>query len=202
MRHGRALRWLVIALALAAGMAGVTTCVRQSARWAASVTGVRSWEAYHESFGPLWTGHRDVAAYLREHTDPADPVHVWGLDAVIYFLADRDSPTRFGFCYPLYAAVEHAPAFADEWVPQLRADLYRNPPAYIVMMEDDRTDLMPVPPSEFFLSLPGFPEILSAYEKETVIRGFELWRRTAPLPDASATIAPPEHTPRAPAHSR
>ena len=40
---------------------------------------------------------QQVASYLRERTTPEDRILMVGLDSGVYFLADRDSPTRYHY---------------------------------------------------------------------------------------------------------
>jgi 4-amino-4-deoxy-L-arabinose transferase-like glycosyltransferase len=45
---------------------------------------------------------QDIVTYIDAHTDPGDPILMWGAQTTINFLAARPSPTRFVYQYPLY----------------------------------------------------------------------------------------------------
>ena len=49
--------------------------------------------------GHLWiellNGQLDVVHYIQKNTRAGDPIYVWGSNSLIYFLSDRQSPTRF-----------------------------------------------------------------------------------------------------------
>ena len=38
---------------------------------------------------------REIAYYIRDHTDPAETIYVWGIAPQIYFLAQRRAATRY-----------------------------------------------------------------------------------------------------------
>ena len=43
----------------------------------------------------LLRGQLDVVHYVQKNTRAGDPIYVWGSNSLIYFLSDRQSPTRF-----------------------------------------------------------------------------------------------------------
>ena len=75
---------------------------------------------------------RDVAAYLRSHTEPADTVFVWGFEPLIYFLADRAPASRFLYTVPLVTAWSPA-----EWRAEFVRDLEEKGPPFIVVAHND-----------------------------------------------------------------
>jgi hypothetical protein len=68
-----------------------------------------------------------TAAYLKSATTPQDKILVWGYEAVIYFLADRDSPTRYEIQVPVY----YASPYQQQVLTTILSDLQADPPAYI-----------------------------------------------------------------------
>ncbi len=102
-----------------------------------------AWVAYDVSADPLtydWSPpiaqHEQVAAYMRDHTQPGDRVFVWGDWAALYVESDRLPASRFpgflrGFARGSDVPPENWDTAPDVW-PELQADLTRNPPALIV----------------------------------------------------------------------
>lgn len=70
-----------------------------------------------------------AAAYLRQVTQPDDPVYIWGNEATVAYLADRRAPTRFIFSMPLVLDGKFRNAYRRE----VLEDLTATPPAYIVV---------------------------------------------------------------------
>ena len=68
-----------------------------------------------------------TAEYLKSVTTPDDKVLVWGWEAGINFLADRESPTRYAFQFPAYASSP----YQQEVIDTLYADITSSPPKYI-----------------------------------------------------------------------
>lgn len=62
-----------------------------------------------------------LTGYVREHTDPDDYVLVWGAASEIYFQADRRSPSRYHYSYPLVVADYAGPDVIAAFVAELRA---------------------------------------------------------------------------------
>jgi 4-amino-4-deoxy-L-arabinose transferase-like glycosyltransferase len=68
-----------------------------------------------------------TADYVRAHSDPADPLLVWGLSGGVYFLAQRPPASRFLFAFPLLTRT-----YGDSVAPDFLSELRRSPPAIIV----------------------------------------------------------------------
>jgi hypothetical protein len=68
-----------------------------------------------------------VSMYVREHTAPDEQVLVWGAQAGINFLSEREAPTPY-FLYPLFIPSPVTVPMADQFL----ADLKKNPPVLIV----------------------------------------------------------------------
>ena len=68
-----------------------------------------------------------AAAYLKANTTPDDKILVWGWESVIYFLAERESPTRYAI---QFAAYLDSP-YQENVLKTLLADLQTSPPLYI-----------------------------------------------------------------------
>lgn len=74
---------------------------------------------------------REVAAYLRAHTEPGDRIAVLGSEPQIYFLAGRRSATGHIYAYGLMEPHPHALAMQKE----LALEVERAQPAFVVLSE-------------------------------------------------------------------
>jgi hypothetical protein len=81
------------------------------------------------SFGQPGSGNSfsETAKYLNSATTAEEKILMWGWDSVIYFLADREPPTRYGFQFPAYFDSPYKKAVLST----LLGDLKREPPKYI-----------------------------------------------------------------------
>jgi len=130
---------------------------RAANRWVEEVAAVSSWlsgrtddQAFGHSFDSPDVDYpfeeaRETAAWLREHTSPADEVAVRGFDAEIYAMARRRFHGRF-FCTNFLSDPRLAYR-RDEWLREDRAAFEHDPPRWVVT----RTDLPEAPdaPSTF-----------------------------------------------------
>ncbi len=96
------------------------------------------------SFGPLlqiWAflanpggseQRSETAQYLNAVTAPGDPILVWGWESVIYYLADRQAPTRYEYQFAAYQQWEHQ----QDVQAALLTDMQNQPPVYIADLMD------------------------------------------------------------------
>ena len=121
----------------------------QLRRWvaAAVVAGIAvpltAWWIFDVSADPLTydftapvPNHSGVSAYVRDHTQPADRVFVWGDWPAIYIESDRLMSGRFpgflrGFARGFDIPPDNWDTAPDVW-PLLNSDLEANPPLLIV----------------------------------------------------------------------
>jgi hypothetical protein len=73
----------------------------------------------------------EVARYLREHTRPGDTIAVLGSEPEIYFYAQRHAATGYIYTYPLMEAQAFASVMQDE----MRAEIERAHPAYLIRVQ-------------------------------------------------------------------
>jgi len=87
---------------------------------------------------PLGKGDKlaTTASYLKAATTPQQKILVWGWDAGVYFMADREAPTRYSFQFPLYLDTPYQAQAQKTLLQDIQAD----PPAYIA---DTQNDEMP-----------------------------------------------------------
>jgi len=81
----------------------------------------------------------DVAEYIREHTDPADSIQVWGHESLVYYLADRDAASRFQTSNPLVARApgRELTSMQLRWRDEFMRDMHEARPRYIAVVRDD-----------------------------------------------------------------
>jgi uncharacterized membrane protein len=136
---------------------------------------------YEERFGRYRSGDfsywadLQVAAYLQQHTSPEDRVYIWGFEPLIYFLADRQSASRFLMDHPLNASF----ALRDAWRRELVDTLERQPPLYFIVVRNDLFELQSVDSATQLLHFPALLDFVRRhYRPEAEIEDFTLWRRT------------------------
>jgi hypothetical protein len=89
-----------------------------------------------------------TAAYLKSVTTPKDTILVWGWESGIYFMAQRDAPTRFALPFALYVDSPYQNEFADLLLKEIQA----RPPAYIADLRDPAMPLIDGRPAATCLS--------------------------------------------------
>jgi hypothetical protein len=183
-RHPVNLMMVAIVLAL---LAAAIPAARQAAGWLSDVVIERDKSAWQSRFGNYYDlasgDFVRVANHLDATLDRESRVLVWGMEPIIYALADRRAATSFGVNLPLVLGPDS---------PQKRrahskflTELRRSPPARIVILTDDRNQLLPRNSDELIDEVPGFREYLaSAYEEDTTIASARILR-----PRSSATIS-------------
>jgi len=113
--------------------------------------------------------NQEIARYIRNHTDPAETIYVWGIAPQIYFLAQRRAATRYRNNFNMSILVTNDALKAlQAYAPMVMDDIRKSRPAYIVQifrLEDfpelqifirdgymlDRTMELPVPPNKIHL---------------------------------------------------
>lgn len=147
------------------------------------LTGGLSSEQFYEQFNIgrdfSHTGALQAAAYLREHTTSDETVFIWGSEALVNFLAERRSPTRYVWSCVLVGDKSQDPGL-EAWRQDLMAELGRSPPTYIVLVDNDVTPLSPQGSRIQLEEIPALKAFLQAdYALETRIEDYWLYRRKA-----------------------
>ncbi len=75
---------------------------------------------------------RRVAAWVKTHTEPGDPIYVWGFQPMIYVLAERPPASRF-----VYNSPQRASWYRETGREQLMTDLEAVAPAAILVESGD-----------------------------------------------------------------
>lgn len=107
----------------------------------------------------------EVAEYIKQRTDADDLMWVWGNHSVMYYWANRRSPTRFIFNSPLMAQIGDND-FQPRWKSEALEALYANPPTYIVITWFDRTWFDYENPVDQFAKIEGYQQFLDRYYRQ------------------------------------
>ena len=123
-----------------------------------------------------YDGQIRVIEYLRENSTPKDGVFIWGSEPLIYFLAQRNPPTRFVSNLGL-PSLWTPPA----WRLELMRDLQASPPQYIIVECEDWVPMISFNflDSEEYLQR-RFPSLLrfvtDRYQKVADFKAFVIYR--------------------------
>ena len=164
----------IVALLLIPNMSGLNVT-----GWRALVLRTVPVEAYYRKYegGALsLVANTHAAQYMNERTQPADYVLVWGAEPMIYTLADRRSPSRFGFISPLVTG-EETPYYRD-YRAEFMSAIQQHPPRYVAVVDNDATVVKPETSKQSLFKFPELIEYVTAhYTFETSIERIDLWKR-------------------------
>jgi hypothetical protein len=167
-------RWVVVGLMLVVVAAGVPgrawveelyPLYNHYRRSLSFGVGAMSREEYLEHYGGRgressfsYLDDEDLAALVKERTGPDETVLVWGFEPLVNFLADRRSPSRFSFDYPLTFEVGSPAArlIRQRNREVFLSDLHRSPPRMVALACGDRN---PVEALDSLVQMKGFPEL-------------------------------------------
>ncbi len=94
--------------------------------------------AYDNQFGPYADGtysylaDRQVADYVRAHTQPQETIYVFGYEPLIYLLSERASASRFIYSLPFMSS--WAPR---RWLDEFLDEIDRNRPVYFIVQRNE-----------------------------------------------------------------
>jgi len=103
-------------------------------RWLQFMTGMKTRTQYYSQYVRRFyvaSDTMEASAYLKERTSPSDTIAVWGNEATINYLSERQNPTRFVFAMPL-TAVGSAILRAN-YRKEYMAAFNTHPPRYFVV---------------------------------------------------------------------
>jgi hypothetical protein len=129
-----------------------------------------------------FTESYETAAYLRDRTEPGEPIQVWGYESLVYYLADRPASSRFQMTHPLVMRVPGGSLtpMQQRWRREFIEAVTARPPAYIAVLRDDRWWWAPDEQSseELLDDFPAWKAIIeSRYEADHNIGRFVIYRR-------------------------
>jgi hypothetical protein len=88
-----------------------------------------------DGYGLYNVFQREIAFYIRDHTDPTETIYVWGVGPQIYFLAQRRAATRYRNNFNMSFYVTNNPLEAlKAYAPMVMEDLRKSRPAYVVQI--------------------------------------------------------------------
>lgn len=144
---------------------------------------ISRWEYFNNYFGKYNQGDfsfladEEVAEYLKAHTKSDDYIFIWGFGTLVYFLADRKSPSRFIF--PICLMAKGHPRY-EKWRKELIHDLTVKKPHYIIVLEKDALSWVTGLKGDSLENLKNFPElnqvIENEYSFEKTIEHFHLYK--------------------------
>jgi hypothetical protein len=114
---------------------------------------------------------RQAAEHVRERSQPEDPLLVLAFEPEVYLYSDRRAPTRHASEAPLFGETSIVEGRRRAWFAELRSDLNRRPPLYVV--DRDVPHLRPE------WSRPLFAWITQDYRQEATYGPFRVYRRRA-----------------------
>jgi hypothetical protein len=110
-----------------------------------------------------------ISGWLRQHTEPDDEVLLWGYQPGVYFLSHRASATRFGYTLPVVGEGGRT-RLVNRYRAELVADVRRDPPPYVVIVEGDANPVIPEGSRAAFEDFPELESFVSSrYEELTTI---------------------------------
>jgi hypothetical protein len=114
-----------------------------------------------------------LAAFLREHSNPRDRVYVFGFSCAAYVEADRVSASRFFWSRPVIAGFnEGQPGYG---VGGLLDDLRLHAPAVVALQQRDWFPDVDDSAHFFMTSLPLAGWLRASYERVDAVEGFDVW---------------------------
>jgi hypothetical protein len=117
-----------------------------------------------------------VAAYLQANTQPTDTVFIWGLEPLVYFLADRPPATRF-----IHNALLLAPWSPPSWRDLAVSDLRRSRPKFILVVHNDYQPWATGWDADSATYLPNYPALTNLLQQDYRpvgrLEDFDLWQR-------------------------
>jgi len=126
---------------------------------------------------------RYLAAYLKERTDPEDPVYIFGFEPLVYFLAERRPANKYIFNDPV-TAVYTKEKVREAGIREILADLEESKAVYLVIAEGDANPVDPTDSYEFVENTPSFKDFVDTqYALEWSMGRFHIYRRNQEIID-------------------
>jgi 4-amino-4-deoxy-L-arabinose transferase-like glycosyltransferase len=140
-------------------------------------------EAFNNQFGPYAGGtfsylaDDQVARYVKERSQPGETIYVYGYDALVYLLSERDSASRFFYVFPVIATWT-PPSWRAEWINELETKA----PRYILVQANEGAPWITglhEDTGRYAAHDPDLQRLLAAnYQLETTIEDFTLYRKS------------------------
>jgi len=183
---GAALFFVAFAVAASAKVPvpsmGEAFLYRARLRWHVATTTMspaaktQAWDDLATVAGVSASENRAVGLWIKAHTEPTDPIFVWGFECAIYDFAQRPLASRYIYDVP-QRAVWSAPAMQTA----LMGELDRTPPKVIVVEHGDVFAFVTGSNDDSAQALWHFPALRDRldqdYKLETTIGSFDVYVR-------------------------
>lgn len=123
--------------------------------------------------------HEQAALFIQNKSTPEDYVLLWGAESGINFVAQRPSPTRYVYQYPLY----QAGYVSDMHIAEFLADLEATPPRFIIDTQNQMTPIFELPTESSELQA-RIATLRATYGPSEMLGS---WVVYAPLPETTVT---------------
>jgi hypothetical protein len=152
--------------------------------WPSYALGLQNKESYWAQFTTpdgrwKYSDIAKISEFVASNSAPSDKVLIWGWDPLVYILAHRRTPTRFGFSYPLTIPGP----LRDEYRSRFLRDIGAAPPTYIIV---DARDPWELPARSGLSLLNDFPDFNALIHREyavaSSVSSFQIWKLIAPTP--------------------
>jgi hypothetical protein len=179
-------RWRTVGHVGAVGLGAVLLIammpqpVNEVHRWLQLQLGIISNEQYdavfvHES--STIKSSRNVAAFVRAHTEPSDRVLAWS-DPLVNYLSDRKPPGRFAFHVALNAPI--VTPFHQRYRAEFLRDFTRHPPRAFAIGLQDLDETGPLRPPNIGHQFPELRDrLLNEYRPVARFDQIQVYERTA-----------------------
>jgi len=107
----------------------------------------------------------NMAKYIRENTGTSDTVWIFGHESLVYFLAQRRSPTRFQWDYPLTIDVPGAEKIKNLFLKTCLLEINQRKPKIIFIMQNDAN---PIEREDSVIQWSGIPELVEFLSKNYI----------------------------------
>jgi len=116
-----------------------------------------------------------LAQYLKTHTRKEEKIFIWGWEALVYFLSEREPASRYIFIYPLIQDNLEKRRDAQKifW-----KELNKNKPRYFMVAKNDQNPIDQIGSEKRLSLFPELGELLKRnYAKENETERFIIYRR-------------------------
>ena len=122
----------------------------------------------------------ELGTFMRSHSEPQDPVYVFGFSSGAYLAADRRSASRFFWSRPVIVGFNDGkPGYG---VSGLLEDLRNGSPAVVALQQRDWYPDVD-DSAHFFMTTPPLADWLRAsYERVNATAGFDVWVKRVSTP--------------------
>jgi hypothetical protein len=111
-------------------------------------------------------------AFVKADFSAAKDERIWGYEPAVFFLSHRSSATRFGYTLPVVGEGGRT-RLVNRYRAELVADVRRDPPPYVVIVEGDTNPVVPDGSRRAFEEFPELESFVSSRYEEVVTIGHD-----------------------------